>query len=659
MPELKLSQGFTFADLYDPAGLARLDQAFGAALEQADPALAANLKAARTEPGAIAAKAESELLLAVAPHLEAFVADLFCIAAELKQLAGRHSELAPLYSCKRLFVQRRAARAFKPEEASVFDADALRQGLTERFAAAGEDVVSIDGFELAFAGAVTKWQEAEAENAEALDLATRYAAWALLSPAGRERHRSGILFKAPQKIDPMHLVHLDQVDHHGAPAFQASPAHTRRREGFALTDAGMDLRRGLDQAHYCIFCHNQGKDSCAKGLKEKDGSYKKSPFGVTLAGCPLEEKISEMHTLKTEGVPLGAFAMVIVDNPMVAGTGHRICNDCMKACIYQKQEPVDIPQAETRIMKDVLALPWGFEIYGLLTRWNPLNIRNPLAKPASGRRVLIAGLGPAGFTLAHYLLNDGHAVVAIDGLKIEPLPAEISGVDRNGKRVAFKPIYDMRELNEDLGERTMAGFGGVAEYGITVRWDKNFLKIIRLLLERRQNFSMFGGVRFGGTLTLDQAFDLGFDHVALALGAGKPTILDLPNGLAPGVRAASDFLMALQLTGAAKMESIANLQLRLPVVVIGGGLTAIDTATEALAYYPLQVEKFLRRYEVLAAEQGEEALRRRWTAAELPVVDEFIAHARAIRAERVAARRELRAPRLRELMDEWGGVTIA
>ncbi|WP_216092923.1 hypothetical protein [Candidatus Marithrix sp. Canyon 246] len=39
-------------------------------------------------------------------------------------------------------------------------------------------------------------------------------------------------------------------------------------------------------------------------------------------------------------------------------TGHRICNDCMKSCIYQKQEPVNIPQIETRVLTDVLELPW-------------------------------------------------------------------------------------------------------------------------------------------------------------------------------------------------------------------------------------------------------------------------------------------------------------
>jgi NAD(P)H-flavin reductase len=255
-------------------------------------------------------------------------------------------------------------------------------------------------------------------------------------------------------------------------------------------------------------------------------------------------------------------------------------------------------------------------------------------------------------------MNDGHAVVAVDGLKIEPLDADISGVDPRGARVPFRPIRDAAELREPLDARVMAGFGGVAEYGITVRWDKNFLKLIRLLLERRNTFAMFGGVRFGGTLTIDSAFALGFDHIALCAGAGRPTIVPMKNGLAAGVRQASDFLMALQLTGAAKADSLANLQVRLPVVIIGGGLTAIDTATEALAYYPLQVEKFLARYETLIAERGEEAVRAGWTQPEAETAAEFLDHARKIRAERAAAAREGRKPQFAELIRQWGGATI-
>ncbi|MBX6393424.1 MAG: FAD-dependent oxidoreductase, partial [Burkholderiales bacterium] len=422
----------------------------------------------------------------------------------------------------------------------------------------------------------------------------------------------------------------------------------------------------LDQANYCIWCHNQGKDSCSKGLREKAPAdapqqivFKKSVFNVTLAGCPLEEKISEFHTAKAHGLPLAALAIITVDNPMAAATGHRICNDCMKACIYQKQEPVNIPQSETRTLKDVLELPYGFEIYSLLTRWNPLNIRRPYPAESTGYKVLVAGLGPAGYAVAHNLLNDGHTVVGIDGLKIEPLDPALSGVAADGSRVPFRPIRDVNELFEELDERIPSGFGGVAEYGITVRWNKNFLKIIRLLLERRAEFAMFGGVRFGGTITLEDAYAMGFDHVALAMGAGKPTVLDIPNGLARGVRTASDFLMALQLTGAAKADSVANMQLRLPVVVIGGGLTAIDAATEALAYYVVQVEKFLRRYEALSKEIGEDAVRGQWDAEEREVADEFLSHARAIRAERALAEQEKREPRIIELLQQWGGATIA
>jgi NADPH-dependent glutamate synthase beta subunit-like oxidoreductase/NAD(P)H-flavin reductase len=279
--------------------------------------------------------------------------------------------------------------------------------------------------------------------------------------------------------------------------------------------------------------------------------------------------------------------------------------------------------------------------------------------------VLVVGMGPAGFSLAHHLMNDGHTVAGIDGLKIEPLPAHLSGIRADGTRVPFEPIRDAMSLYEALDERVMAGFGGVAEYGITVRWDKNFLKLVRLLIERRAEFALYGGVRFGGTITLEDAFGtadaegFGFDHVALCMGAGKPTTLDIPNGLARGVRTASDFLMALQLTGAAQRDSIANMQLRLPVVVVGGGLTAIDTATESLAYYPLQVEKFLRRYEQLAREHGEAAARIAWNDEERLVADEFLSHARALRSERMRAVAEEREPRTLELLRAWGGVTIA
>jgi NADPH-dependent glutamate synthase beta subunit-like oxidoreductase/NAD(P)H-flavin reductase len=659
MTDLALAHGLSFADLYDREGLVRLDQAFVAHLAGSDTALYARLMGARSDPDAVEHQNESDLVVEIAPHLEDFIGGLFGIVAEVRALQARHHDLAPLYSVKRLFVQRRAVRGVKEEEAAALDGSELAEQLDRLIGIASSGAITIPGWERRYAEHVAAWLADETANTEPLATAQHYAVWATLSEEGRRKHRRGVLFKVPHRLDMQHLVPVETVMRDGVTMLRLPEDEWRRREGFALTDRGTDLTGALDQANYCIWCHNQGKDSCSTGLREKDGAFKKTMFGVTLAGCPLEEKISEMNLVKARGNSVGALAIITVDNPLCAATGHRICNDCMKACIYQRQDPVDIPQIETRTLKDVLGLPWGFEIYSLLTRWNPLNIRRPLPKPATGRKVLVVGLGPAGFTLAHHLVNDGHFVAAVDGLKIEPLPGEISGVMPDGARLPFRPIRDVASLVEGLDDRVMAGFGGVAEYGITVRWDKNFLKIIRLLVERRASFAMYGGIRFGGTITIDHAFELGLDHVALCAGAGRPTVIPMPNGLVQGVRMASDFLMALQLTGAAKTRSIANLTVRLPVVVIGGGLTAIDTATESLAYYPIQVEKFLSRYETLIAERGEEAVRAEWNDVEHDIAAEFIAHGRAIRAEREAARREDRPPSLAQLLDRWGGVTIA
>src|SRR3990172_9398893 len=110
---------------------------------------------------------------------------------------------------------------------------------------------------------------------------------------------------------------------------------------------------------------------------------------------------------------------------------------------------------------------------------------------------------------------------------------------------------------------------------------------------RRKKFRLLDGERLGSTLTIEDACSLGVDHIAVTAGGGRPTVVPMANNLARGVRMASDFLMALQGQGAYRKNSLTNLQIELPAVVVGGGLTAIDTATEMQAYYVAQVEKKL------------------------------------------------------------------
>ncbi|HYA66467.1 MAG TPA: hypothetical protein VEE84_07245, partial [Burkholderiaceae bacterium] len=446
--EPRLGYGFGVADLYRREGLLRLDQIFLAELGAAAPSLHQELVQARNQPGSLTRSASSDLAIRIAPKLEIFVAKLFGVDAELHLLQQRHADLAPLFRIKREFVQRQAAKKIKPQDATQFDGQALFDKL--------QRLLGAPFSERLFASAVSEWLLDEAAHEQELAVAQQYAAWAVHTAGGQQRHHDGLLFKIPGSVDPMNLVRPAQwCNEDGTSRLRIQPDHLRRREGFGLTDAGFDLSRALDQAHYCIQCHPQKKDSCSDGLKERPSKdapqtlvYKKSPFGVTLSGCPLEERISEFHLLKSQGCPIGALAVIVLDNPMVAGTGHRICNDCMKACIYQKQDAVNIPQVETRTLKDVLELPFGFEIYSLLTRWNPLNFARPYPRAATGRKVLVVGLGPAGYTLAHHLLNDGHTVVGIDGLKIEPLPEALSGVRLDGSRTRFGALRDVQSIAE-------------------------------------------------------------------------------------------------------------------------------------------------------------------------------------------------------------------
>src|SRR5258708_3499643 len=176
---LKLAHGLSFAELHERGGLARLDAAFLWFLEASDSALKPRPLAARENPASLAAKAESALILEIAPHLDDFLAELFGIQAEFRALAARHHELAPLYAVKRQFVQRRAANRIKPDEAAKLDGPALEAGLKKAFGG------SFD--ELAFATRVAEWLVDEAKHAAELELAPKDAASALTTPPRREQ----------------------------------------------------------------------------------------------------------------------------------------------------------------------------------------------------------------------------------------------------------------------------------------------------------------------------------------------------------------------------------------------------------------------------------------------------------------------------------------
>lgn len=563
MNNLSLQFNFSFEDLHSTAKLKELDLYFLNYIKSLDIELYNQLILERKTFKSWS-KHHSQIAIALAYYLELFIADFFKISSELELEKEKYPSLAQIYECKRLFVQRHALKSNKLPINTI-------EQLSEYISLDLKNY-SLEYFEQIFSEFVLKWLKEKDQTK--LDIATEYALWAVITDEGIIKHKNGILFKIPQKIDHSKLLNLEEKIIDNLKSYNVPKDKLHQRNGFKLTDKGCNLNFAIDQSNYCIHCHNQEKDSCSKGTKEESN------------GCPLDEKISEMNHLKSKANVIGSLAMAIIDNPMLAATGHRICNDCMKACIYQKQQPVDIPQIETRVLKDVLDLPWGFEIYSLLTRWNPLSFASPYPRDDTGAKTLVVGMGPAGFTLAHYLLNEGHIVVGIDGLKIEPL-------DNN----LLSPIKNINQIFQELDERVIGGFGGVMEYGITNRWNKNFLLLIRLLLERRSNFKLYGGVRLGSNITPKQAFNLGFQHIALALGAGSPKLLSTKDTMARGVKTASDFLMSLQLGKAYKNDSLTNLQIRMPIVVIGGGLTALDTATEALAYYPQLVNKFAKNYD--------------------------------------------------------------
>ncbi len=221
-----------------------------------------------------------------------------------------------------------------------------------------------------------------------------------------------------------------------------------------------------------------------------------------------------------------AAARTIFDQNILGGMCARACPTetlCEQACVREAAEgkPVEIGRLQ-RYATDAL-MARGAHPYR--------------RADATGRRVAVVGAGPAGLACAHRLAMKGHAVTLFDAR------AKAGGLNEFGI-ARYKTV-------DRFAEREVEWLLGIG--GITVEL----------------------GRRLGGDLTLDGlAGD--YDAIFLGIGLGGVNALGVDGDGLRNVSDAIDFIAELRQT-----SDLAGLPVGRRVVVIGGGMTAIDAAVQA------------------------------------------------------------------------------
>lgn len=246
-----------------------------------------------------------------------------------------------------------------------------------------------------------------------------------------------------------------------------------------------------------------------------------------ITACPTGIDIPSFIARLAQGNTRGAAKAILEANPL-GGMCARVCPTevlCEQACVRNTNEdrPVEIGQLQRAATDAYFANPGA----PLFTRAAP-----------SGKRVAVVGAGPAGLACAHGLARRGHGVVLFDA---------------NAK------------------------LGGLNEYGIAAyKATANFAQ------QEVQWLLSIGGIEVRAAQVLGRDFTLASlraDFDAVFLGLGLAGVKDL--GIAgdadvPGHRAAVDFIRDLR-----QASDLAALPVGRHVLVIGGGMTAVDAAVQA------------------------------------------------------------------------------
>lgn len=262
-----------------------------------------------------------------------------------------------------------------------------------------------------------------------------------------------------------------------------------------------------------------------QALLEAERCYYCFDAPCTIA-CPTGIDIPSFIARIAQGNLRGAARTILEDN-ILGGMCARVCPTevlCEQACVRctQEDKPVEIGLLQRHATDAYFAQPGA----PLFTRAAP-----------SGQRVAVVGAGPAGLACAHRLAMLGHAVTLFDA---------------------------------------QPKLGGLNEYGLaTYKTVDGFAqKEIDWLLS-------IGGIevkpkhRLGRDMTLD-ALVRDFDAVFLGLGLAGVNALGLGAEAEAASRAAVDFIAELR-----QAESPANVAVGRRVLVLGGGMTAVDAAVQS------------------------------------------------------------------------------
>ena len=94
------------------------------------------------------------------------------------------------------------------------------------------------------------------------------------------------LFHLQQKVDFQNLIEKDYPSPNAPHFFQGPERKYRHRVGFELTDFRYDHTQTIGEVDQCIFCHNQNRDSCSKGVSDNQGCVKKKSVGYRIERLP-------------------------------------------------------------------------------------------------------------------------------------------------------------------------------------------------------------------------------------------------------------------------------------------------------------------------------------------------------------------------------------